>query len=62
MKKKILNRIMAIIITAIFIWLFTSFIEVNTKNLNENPNYNEYNAFVMLMKCTHNRANVSDIG
>ena len=50
MKKKILNRIMAIIITAIFIWLFTSFIEVNTKNLNESPNYNEYNAFVMLMK------------
>lgn len=30
------------------LWMFLSFIEVNTKNTMENPTYNEYNFFVLL--------------
>lgn len=47
MKQKLNFVIMTICIT-IIAWLFLSFLEVNAKNLDENPQYSKYNAFVLL--------------
>lgn len=47
MKQKI-NMIIMIICITIFAWLFLSFMEVNAKNLDKNPHYSKFNAFVLL--------------
>ena len=46
MKKK--EKICIAISAIIILWLFVSFIEVNAKNLEPNPQYNDWNAFVLL--------------
>ena len=46
MKKR--EKICMAISAIILLWLFVSFIEVNAKNLEPNPQYNNWNAFVLL--------------
>ena len=46
MKKR--EKICIAISAIIILWLFVSFIEVNAKNLEPNPQYNNWNAFVLL--------------
>lgn len=42
------EKICIAISAIILLWLFVSFIEVNAKNLEPNPQYNDWNAFVLL--------------
>lgn len=42
------EKICIAISAIILLWLFVSFIEVNAKNLEPNPQYNNWNAFVLL--------------
>lgn len=48
--RKWIERIVCAICTLFLLWGVVSFIEVNCKNLNENPTYWEYNMFVYLME------------
>lgn len=49
MKKLFTNSILILSIT-LLLWIFGSFIEVNAKHDTPNPNYNNYNAFVVLLE------------
>ena len=49
MKKKA-NIILNTALIIFFVWLLFSFIEVNAKNINANPQYSEWNAFVVLFQ------------
>lgn len=40
--------IFAVFCVLLLLWMAFSFAEVNTKNLTENPTYNDYNFFVIL--------------
>lgn len=47
MKNKI-EKIITVILSATLLWIFASFIEVNCKNLSENPTYCPANFFVIM--------------
>ena len=47
MKKKI-EKIAVILMSAVLLWIFASFVEVNCKNLSENPEYCSANFFVIM--------------
>lgn len=49
MKKKI-EKIIIILMSAVLLWIFASFIEVNCKNLEKNPIYCPANFFVIMTK------------
>ena len=49
MKKKA-NIILNTALIIFFVWLLFSFIEVNAKNINANPQYSKWNAFVVLFQ------------
>ena len=44
------NIILNTALIIFFAWLLFSFIEVNTKNINENAQYSKWNAFVVLFQ------------
>ena len=47
MKNKI-EKIVTIIFSTVLLWILASFIEVNCKNLSENPTYCPANFFVII--------------
>ena len=47
MKKRI-EKIAVVIMSAVLLWIFASFVEVNCKNLSKNPTYCPANFFVIL--------------
>ena len=49
MKKKI-EKITIVLMFAVLLWIFVSFVEVNCKNLGENPTYYPANFFVIMTK------------
>lgn len=49
MKKKI-EKIAVVLMSAVLLWIFASFVEVNCKNLSENPAYCPANFFVIMTK------------
>lgn len=49
MKKKI-EKIAVVLMSAVLLWIFASFVEVNCKNLGENPSYCPANFFVIMIK------------
>ena len=49
--KKIVENLMFVICVALAIWFICSFIEVNMKNLTENPVYSNWNFFEIFLKC-----------
>lgn len=49
MKRKI-EKIVTVFLATVLLWIFTSFIEVNCKNLSENPTYCPANFFVIMTK------------
>lgn len=40
--------VFAVFCALLILWLLVSFVEVNAKNLTENPTYSSYNFFVIL--------------
>lgn len=48
--RKWLERIVCAICTLFLLWGLISFIEINCKNMSENPTYWEGNIFVCLME------------
>ncbi len=50
MKKKMekAGNVLCVFCALLMVWMLISFIEVNAKNLSENPVYNDYNFFVLL--------------
>lgn len=48
--RKWLGRIVCAICTLLLLWCVVSFIEINCKNMGENPTYWEGNMFVCLME------------
>lgn len=49
MKKRI-EKIVVVLMSAILLWIFASFVEVNCKNLEENSTYCPANFFVIMTK------------
>ena len=49
MKNKI-EKIVTVILSVALLWIFVSFIEVNCKNLSEDPSYCPANFFVIINK------------
>lgn len=49
MKNKI-EKIVTVVLSTALLWIFTSFIEVNCKNLSETPVYSPANFFVIMNK------------
>lgn len=49
--KKVLENIVFVLCIAFAVWFICSFIEVNMKNLTENPVYNSWNFFEIFLKC-----------
>ena len=47
---KALNGILVLVCVLIFIWIVLSFAEINMQNLTENPVYNNYNFFVVIIR------------
>ena len=47
MKRKI-EKIVTVILSVALLWIFASFVEVNCKNLEENPTYCPTNFFVIM--------------
>ena len=48
--KKVIENVMVILCVALAIWFIISFVEVDMKNLTENPVYNSWNLFVVFLK------------
>lgn len=48
--KKIVENIMFVICVALALWFIISFVEVDMKNLTENPVYNSWNFFEVFLK------------
>ena len=48
--KKIVENVMFVIGTALALWFIISFVEVDMKNLTENPVYNSWNFFEVFLK------------
>ena len=48
--KKIVENVMVILCVTFIIWVIISFIEVDTKNLTENPVYSSWNFFKIFLK------------
>ena len=48
--KKIIENVMVILCVTFIIWVIISFIEVDTKNLTENPVYSSWNFFKIFLK------------
>lgn len=46
--KRKAGNIVTVFSVLILIWMLLSFMEVNAKNLTENPAYNDYNFFVLI--------------
>ena len=51
---KALNGILVLVCVLIFIWIVLSFAEINMQNLTENPVYNNYNFFVVIIRLKNN--------
>ena len=48
--KKIVENVMFVICVALALWFVISFVEVDMKNLTENPVYNNWNFFEVFLK------------
>lgn len=48
--KKIVKNVMVILCVALAIWFIISFVEVDMKNLTENPVYSSWNFFEIFLK------------
>ena len=48
--KKIVENVMFILCVALAIWFLFSFVEIDMKNLTENPVYSSWNFFEVLLK------------
>ena len=48
--KKIVENVMVILCVVFAIWFLFSFVEVNMKNLTENPVYSSWNFFEIFLK------------
>ena len=48
--KKIVENVMVILCVALALWFIISFVEVDMKNLTENPVYNSWNFFEVFLK------------
>lgn len=51
MEKRKINKagsIWTVFCVLLLLWMAFSFMEVNAKNLTENPTYNDYNFFVLI--------------
>ena len=48
--KKIVENVMFVICVALAFWFIISFVEVDMKNLTENPVYNSWNFFEVFLK------------
>ena len=48
--KKIVENVMVILCVALAFWFLFSFVEVNMKNLTENPVYSSWNFFEIFLK------------
>ena len=48
--KKIVENVMFVICVALALWFIISFVEVDMKNLTENPVYNDWNFFEVFLK------------
>ena len=48
--KKIVENVMVILCVAFAIWFLFSFVEVDMKNLTENPIYSSWNFFEIFLK------------
>ena len=48
--KKIVENVMFAICVALALWFVISFVEVDMKNLTENPVYNSWNFFEVFLK------------
>ena len=48
--KKIVENVMFAICVALALWFIISFVEVDMKNLTENPVYNSWNFFEVFLK------------
>lgn len=48
--KKVAETIMVVLCVAFILWIVMSFVEVNAKNLTENPVYSYWNLFEIYLK------------
>ena len=48
--KKIVENVMVIFCVALVLWFIISFVEVDMKNLTENPVYSSWNFFEIFLK------------
>ena len=48
--KKIVENVMFVICVTLALWFIISFVEVDMKNLTENPVYNNWNFFEVFLK------------
>ena len=48
--KKIVENVMFVICIVLALWFIISFVEVDMKNLTENPVYNDWNFFEVFLK------------
>lgn len=48
--KKIVENVMFVICVALALWFIISFVEVDMKNLTENPVYSSWNFFEVFLK------------
>ena len=48
--KKVIENVMFILCVALAIWFIISFVEVDMKNLTENPVYSSWNFFEIFLK------------
>lgn len=48
--KKVIENVMFTICVALALWFIISFVEVDMKNLTENPVYNSWNFFEVFLK------------
>lgn len=47
---KIIETVVLVISLSLILWLFVSWVEIASKNLKPNPEYHEWNAFVLITK------------
>lgn len=53
--KKILTKAFDILLVAAILWLVISFFDIISQNTMPNPQYNDYNLFVVLMELSRNK-------
>lgn len=49
--KKVVENVVFVLCIIFAVWFICSFIEVDMKNLTENPVYNSWNFFEIFLKC-----------